>query len=397
MENNKWIKQLKIRSSIGYTGTQNSDPYQSRARYSYGDVTYNGRLGASLLGLPNNSLKWQRVMDFNVGFDLMLKRFLTARFDYYIKNTDDLLSAITIPPSMGFSSYTENLGQVENKGYDLAVTVTPWRSDKNRAWLSIGATAIHNTNKIKKIYDIFKSYNDSQNTSKTSVVTTNLTDSEWKELITSKANPSTLYYEGQSMTAIWGMQSLGIDPMTGKELFLDKDGNSTYTWSTANQVVIGDTSPKLQGSFTLGGGYKGFTLNLVCTYRLGGDLYNTTLVNKVENVSGYDNLDKRILDSWQKVGDISPYRALSISAGSGNHNITYPTSRFIQKNNELYFSSLNLGYEFYNSKWMKTIGMQRLKFTFYMNELLRLTTVKVERGTSYPFARTFSFALQASF
>jgi hypothetical protein len=298
---------------------------------------------------------------------------------------------------MGFSSYTENLGEVQNKGYDLAVTVTPWRDDKRRAWLSVGATALHNTNKIKKIYDIFKSYNESQNDSKTSTVTTNLTDAEWKALIASKSSPSTLYYEGQSMTAIWGVRSLGIDPMTGNELFLDKDGNTTYTWSTSNEVVIGDTSPKLQGTFTLGGGYKGFTFNLICSYRFGGDLYNTTLVNKVENVSGYDNLDKRILDSWQNVGDIVPYRKLAISAGGGTHNITYPTSRFVQKNNELYVSSLNMGYEFYNAMWMKKIGMERLKLTFYMDELLRLSTVKVERGTSYPFARTFSFAIQASF
>jgi hypothetical protein len=97
------------------------------------------------------------------------------------------------------------------------------------------------------------------------------------------------------------------------------------------------------------------------------------------------------------VGDIVPYRKLAISAGGGTHNITYPTSRFVQKNNELYVSSLNMGYEFYNAMWMKKIGMERLKLTFYMDELLRLSTVKVERGTSYPFARTFSFAIQASF
>ena len=76
---------------------------------------------------------------------------------------------------------------------------------------------------------------------------------------------------------------------------------------------------------------------------------------------------------------------------------TRPTSRFVQRNNELYFSSISLGYDFYKMAWVKKIGLERLKLDFYMDEVARLSSIKVERGTSYPFARTFSFSLNATF
>ena len=68
-----------------------------------------------------------------------------------------------------------------------------------------------------------------------------------------------------------------------------------------------------------------------------------------------------------------------------------------KKNNELYVSSVNVGYDFVGAKWLKKVALQRLKLSFYMNELLRLSSVDIERGTSYPFARNFSFSLQATF
>ena len=90
-------------------------------------------------------------MDYNLGVDVTLKRFLTLRADYYIQRTDDLLSNISLPPSTGFLTYTENLGKIENRGYELAVSVTPWRDDERQAYVTLSATALHNKNKIKKI------------------------------------------------------------------------------------------------------------------------------------------------------------------------------------------------------------------------------------------------------
>lgn len=401
LKDNEWIKQLKLRVSTGYTGTQNFNPYQARARYSYSDVVYNGRYGALLQGLPNSALRWQKVLDTNYGFDLMLKNFLSVRFDYYTQLTTNMLSDITTVPSMGFTTYKANLGEIENKGLDLTLSFTPWRNNEERGWLTFTFSALHNKNKIKKIYDLFQSYNNSQNESKDNDInlgssTSQPTDEEYAADRVNKTSPSTLYYEGCSMTAIWGVPSLGVDPMTGERIYVDRNGNPTYNWNTEDQVVIGDTNPKVSGNIGISGGWRGFTWNISCSYKLGGDLYNTTLVNKVENVTGYTNLDKRILDSWQHVGDIAPYKVLTITSTS-QMQYTKPNSSFVQRNNELYFSSINVGYEFDRLSFIKKVGLERLKLTFYMNELFRLSSIDIERGTDYPFARNFSLSLQATF
>lgn len=393
-----WINLLKLRGSMGYTGTQNFNPYQARANYKFGNISYDGKFGASLMGLPNPALQWQKNMDYNVGFDAAFaNRNINITFDYYISRTENLLTDISVPPSLGFTTYKENLGEIENRGLDLSVSVTPWRDDKNRGWLTLSVSALHNTNKIKKIYDIFSTSNDKQNEEKnegSNIVTGNVTD--YEKLKEQYTRPSTLYYEGQSMSAIWGVRSAGIDPMTGEEMFYDKNGQLTSIWSSEDQVVIGDTNPKVRGNINISAGYKGFTFSLACNYKWGGDLYNTTLVDKVENATGWDNLDKRILNSWTHPGQDAPYKKLVINS-TDSRNLTKPTSRFIQKDNELYISTISIGYDFYEQNFLRKLGIERLRCSLYANELLRLSSVKTERGYSYPFSRNLSFTLQATF
>ena len=392
------INLLKLRYSIGYTGTQNFNPYQARAKYQYSGYFYDGRMGATLMGLPNTSLKWQKVMDQNLGLDVAIGQWLTLRAEYYIQNTDNMLTDITLPGSTGFQTYKENMGEMQNRGFELALGVTPWRDNKNRGWLTFTATATRNKNEIKKIYDIFKKSNDDADKKLNSDLAWDATDEEIKNYRLTTTRPATKYYEGCSMTAIWGVRSLGIDPATGKEMFLDKNDNVTYTWNSEDQVVIGDTEPTLHGSLGISAGYKGWTLTAMASYRIGGDLYNSTLIDRVENVNGFGNLDKRVSETWVNPGDHSLYK--KIEMGQSPNDIaetTKPTSRFVQRNNELYLSSLNIGYDFYRMAFLKSLGLQHLKVSFIANDLLRLTSIKVERGTSYPYARTFSLAVNATF
>jgi hypothetical protein len=395
LRDNNVIRQWKLRASTGFTGTQNFNPYQARARYRYSDVIYNGQFGAILLGLPNNNLQWQKVRDTNFGTDLALGRMLNVRFDYYIQMTSNMLSDIDTAPSLGFTTYRENLGEIENKGYDLSVSFTPWRNDAKRGYVTLTASALHNKNKIKKIYDIFTSLNDRQNADKDGYLSVITNESVAADKI-KKITPSTLYYEGCSMTAIWGVPSLGIDPQSGRRIYVDRDGNPTYNWNSKDQVVIGDTAPKVQGALGLNGGWNGFTFSVACSYRLGGDLYNMTLVEKIENITGDKNLDRRIYDSWRKPGDIAPYRELEVGTQNST-NFTKPNSCFVQRNNELYVSNVMVGYEFNPNSFIKHAGLKYLKLQFYMNDLARISSIKTERGTNYPFARNFSIALNASF
>ena len=400
MANCDWLDVFKVRGSVGYTGSQNSNPSQARARYEYLDYAYDNKLGAQLMAIPNNNLQWQRTLDWNVGVDLTLKRFLTLKADYYIQTTDNLLSDISLPPSTGFATYKENLGQTENRGYEVSLLITPWRNDEKQGYFTISLNGIHNKNKLKDIADVFANANEEANDALDADRDINVNPEDNLEAeLEQYTKPATLYYEGCSMTAIWGVRSLGIDPASGQEMYLTKDGRRTFTWSSADQVIIGDTEPKLSGTIGLNFGYKGFTASLLCNYKFGGDLYNDDLIARVENVTGKTNLDKRIWDAWQEPGDIARYKVTQIGQSYGTSSSTYtkPTSRFVMKDNELYVSTINVGYDFYDAKWLKKCALQRLKFSFYMNELVRLSSVKVERGTSYPFARNFSFSIQATF
>ncbi len=392
----QWLDRFKVRGSVGYTGSQNFDPYQAKATYRYTDYIYDGEYGGILMGLPNKNLLWQRVLDYNAGADIVLwKNSVAVKFDYFIGVTDDLLMDVALPPSVGFSTYKENLGKVENRGYDVSVALTPWRNARQRGWLTLTLSAMHNKNTIKEISSTFTHRNNEQNDAKNKPITE--MTYELDALRLQYARPSTLYYEGQSMNAIWGVRSAGINPMTGEELFYDLEGNIVTAWSPLHQTVIGDTSPKLRGNINLSAGFKGFTISIACSYKYGGDKYNTTLVDKIEYTSALVNLDRRIFQTWTRVGQVAPYKKLDMSIQGLSKNVTRPTSRFVMEDNEIVLSSMNVGYDFQNLKALSKVGLERLRLSFYTNELVRFSAVEIERGTSYPFARTFSCSVQATF
>lgn len=397
LKNVSVLQQFKLRASAGYTGSQNFDPFMSRARYSYSDIVYDGKYGALLMGLPNPDLRWQRMLEYTVGTDIKLLNKLTVRADYYLTITNDLLTDMTAPPSLGFTTYKENLGEIQNKGFEIALSYAAWRDNSKGAYLNITASALQNKSRINKIYDIFKFHNQEQNDQKDETPGSDINNPSNGEQYNQLTRPSVLFYEGQSMTAIWGMRSLGVDPMLGEEVYYTKNGDKTYIWSSDQQVVIGDAEPLLRGTFGLNGGYQGFTIAVNCTYRYGGDLYNSSLVEKVENAPRIYNLDKRVLQSWRFQGDNAPYRKMDMSPLITRIDYTRPTSRFIQNDNEIYISSLSVGYELHRLQAIKRMGFSRMQLNFYMNELARFSTIEIERGTSYPFARNFSVSLQTSF
>ena len=372
-----WLNQFKIRASTGYTGSQNFSAYQSLATFNYYlSHAYDNWVGSYLMALPNNELKWQKTKDFNAGFDMNLFNRINMRFDWYVQKTDDQLLSLTIPPSMGFTSYKENLGSTENRGVEFKINTHFIQDVHNDRYLSAFFSIAKNTNKLKKISNALKSYNDEVD----------------KELEQGSLNrPQVHYIEGQSMNAILAVRSLGIDPATGDELFLTKDGQTTTEWNVGDQVVCGDAMPKCTGTFGLNMDYQGVFCNLSFYYQFGGQVYNQTLVDRVENADVRLNVDKRIYDAvWKQPGDVVDFAYKS-------YKTTKPSSRFVQDLNELHFSTLNVGYDFKHCAFIKRWGLQQLKASFYMNDIFRASTVKVERGLAYPFARTYSLSLQATF
>lgn len=297
------------------------------------------------------------------------------------------MTPVSLPPSAGFDSYMENLGETQNRGIEAKVNLRAIRDTKREMYLSVFGSLMHNKNKITKISDALNTLNNTRDEEK---IESNIPDHENGKGVT---KPSTRYAEGQSMNAIWAVRSLGIDPMNGDEIFLSADGKMVYKWDPKDQVVVGDDLPKVSGTFGFNFEYKGFSVNTSFYYRLGGQYYNQTLVNKVENADIQYNVDRRMYtDRWTTPGVAAKYKAFNSS-----EPFTRPTSRFVQDLNELQMTSLNIGYDFRNCGFMKGGAIERLKLQFYANDLFRLSTVKTERGTEYPYARTYSFTLQATF
>ena len=375
MSGQEWLKQLKLRASVGYTGSQNFNPYQAMATYKYfTNAEYDNIVGAYLMGMANDKLKWQRTQDINIGVDAQFFGSLTFRFDYYVSNTDNLLVDFDLSGSTGFNTFKENLGEVQNKGFDATLNWRVYNNTEKDAYFTIFGSVSHNKNKIVKISDALTHSNEAQN------------DDD-----VNPSKPFTRFEEGQSTSAIWVVRSLGIDPETGDELFLNRKGEKTYEWNINDQVVCGESNPKFQGNFGFNTEYMGFSLNCSFSYKVGGDYYNQTLVDRVENVDIQYNLDRRVFSgTWKNPGDVTFFKRITETPTT-----TRPTDRFVERQNELSLASLNLGYDFKHLNISKFA--ERLKLAFYMTDVFRVSSVKTERGLEYPFARTFSFSLQATF
>lgn len=372
-----WVNRLKLRASYGFTGSQGFSSYDAMPTFVYySDRSYNGYIGSYLKGLANEALKWQEKYDTNIGLDIaVLNNRLTGRFDYYVARTKGMVTNVSVPYSTGFSTYVANLGETENKGVELYLNYRVY--DGGRNYVNVFASAAHNVNKLKKISNSLRAWNEAQ-------------DAAMLENKTTK--PQVKYYEGCSMNAIWAVPSLGIDPQTGKEIFVKRDGSVTYEYDVNDQVVCGDTQPKWNGNFGVNGEINGWGWNVTMNYRWGGQIYNQTLVDKVENAQFQYNVDRRVLtDRWQKPGDRALYKAIT------DKTITYPTSRFVQDYSLFTLSSLTVYYDFRNCAFVKNSFLERLKVSAYTNDLFVISSVKTERGTSYPFARTFSLSAQVTF
>ena len=257
IHNEVWLKdskiqQLKLRGSVGYTGAQSSEAYASLATYEYDlERVYMGFLGSKLKAMRNEDLKWKEKFDYNVGLDFNIGRLFSMKFDYYIGKTKNNLLDFDIPTYTGFKTVKENVGDVENKGFDLRLSITPWNMPRERAYFTITTAISRNKNKITGVSAAMQNYNDKQDEVASSVFYN---------------KPVQKYYDGVSLDAIWAVRSLGIDPTNGQEIYLDKKGNRTYTYRVSDQVVCGDKLPDFQGTAGFMFSYKGIELN--ATFRV---------------------------------------------------------------------------------------------------------------------------------
>ncbi|MDE5987863.1 MAG: TonB-dependent receptor, partial [Duncaniella sp.] len=370
-----FVDLLRIRGSYGYTGSVKFDSYQAISTYFYSvNYLHYAGVGAIPMGMANPDLTWQTTKKFNIGLtSSLLSDRVNVNLDYYRETTDDMLIDVSLPPSSGASSVKNNFGKQRSNGIEFSL----WgKIIQTRDWgWNLSVNGLHSKTTILNISDALKRKNENNSQ------------------VNDEVAPRLQFREGESPTAIYAVRSAGIDPASGKEIFIKKDGSYTYEYDAADQVACGDTNPILQGTISSLLTWKNLSFNMNFSYRFGGDMYNSTRMVKVENIDPKYNVDVRAFtERWKKPGDRVPYLAIS---QNGGQTFSY-SDRFIEKDNELWLSSITLQYNV-PQNWISPLGLQRLYVSAGAEDLFRLTSAKYERGTAYPFSRNVNLSLSVTF
>jgi hypothetical protein len=242
---NKILNELRVHASVGTAGNQYFQSYLGHTNYNYytdrqyiqGGSNTGTRgigLGAFMTGFANKDIKAPETEKGNVGIDaVLLQNRLSVRLDAYTNKTTDLVLPIVSPASTGFKnfSYYDNLGGIENKGIEFDLNYNIIRDTKKGIAWNIRVNGIHNEDRITAS----SAYLDTMNIANNAIST-------------DQTRPQPRYINGQSLSGIWAVRSLGIDPATGQEKFLKANGTETFTWDAADKILAGDLSPKWSGS-----------------------------------------------------------------------------------------------------------------------------------------------------
>ncbi|PXZ45011.1 SusC/RagA family TonB-linked outer membrane protein [Sanguibacteroides justesenii] len=370
-----WVNLFRIRGSLGYLGNGNFANIRPYNMYKYSiEYAYYGTMGAHVVSMGNDQLKAERVLDWNLGTDISLfNERLDISLNLYRQNTKDMMLSINLPPSVGMENTMDNLGEKVNQGYEVSVSAQIIRTN-DVAW-RVSVNNSRTWDKIKKISNALKRNNDVNRDS------------------TGLVAPKIQLEEGESSEAIYAVRSLGIDPATGQEIFIKKDGTRTFEYDPRDKVALGSAIPKFEGSLSTYFTYKRVSLNMAMNFTFGGYIYNTTRAGKIENIDPRGNVDKRTFTlRWEQPGDIVDYARID----DVSRNTFIHSERFVEKKNEVYISSLGIMYDI-NPKWVKRVGLQKLLVGVTFSDVLRISSVKYERGTAYPYMRGFNFTISPTF
>ncbi len=373
------ISELKIRASIGLTGNDDIPPFLFAELY--GVTSYGNQPGIFPSSIPNPALKWESTLQTDIGLDIGFwdNRVLMG-IDVYRKKTKDLLLSRPLPPSSGFSVITENIGEVENKGFEISLN-TDILADRALTWTSRVNFSV-NRNKVLKLY------ND--------------------QPIDDLGRGSNRIEEGQPIGIFYSYESLGVDPSTGDIVYADKNFDGVIT--TDDRTKVGNPHPDFIYGFTNQLGYKGLDLNIFFQGSYGNDVFNGSRLF-LESLQGGDNQLAIVTNRWQRPGDITniPEATTDPVRAASNKRVS---SRFIEDGTYLRLKNLTLGYTLpknrsYN-KWVSNLrvyvsAQNLITFTPYTGldpEVNYRGNDNAVIGTdffTFPQVRSYTFGLNLSF
>lgn len=303
------ISEFKVRASYGLLGNEDLTPFSYQAMY--GTASYHGAPAIYPSQIPNPDLKWESTAQFDVGLDAgLFEDRVTVSFDYYNKQTKDLLQAAPVEPSSGFSSAYQNVGELENKGIEISLGYNNRFGDLQ--WTS-RLNVSGNRNKVTKLYG-------------------------GQPLDAGRGGNRIM--ERQPIGVFYNFKSLGVDPSTGDIVFADTNHDGEIT--TDDRTVVGNPNPKFIGGFTNTFNYKNFDLSVFLQWSYGNDVFNGSRLY-LESLQRGDNQTTAVLRRWKKPGDITDVpRATSDPVAAANN--VRVSSRFVEDGSYLRVKNVTLGY-----------------------------------------------------
>ena len=352
MENVNWLDNLKVRVGYGETSNQAVSPYAtlgglSTRPYNFGDASANFVTGTYVSTLPNPELGWEFSTTWNYGLDFsLLKNRLSGTFEYYVTNTKDLLLSVNLPQTSGVGSYMANVGETQNKGFELSLNGVIIDNLNGWNW-SAGINLYSNKNKIVAL----ASGND--------------------------RDEGNAWFVGKSMNVIYAAKKIGLwqggDPymnilepkgnvgMIKVEYLGDYNADGTPTRAIdgggKDRQAI-EVDPDLQGGFNTTVGYKGFDLTVIGAFKSGG-----LLVSSLYSANGYLNMlsgrrGNVDVDYWTPENTDAKYpKPGGLMSGD---NPIYGNTLALFDASYLKIRAITLGYNF-NMKAIKDLGVQSLR------------------------------------
>ena len=316
-ENVTFINDLKLRAGWGEVGNGQVGNYSHFGLVTPGaPYVFGGSVtpGSNSVSLENNDLKWETTAQTDIGIDItLLNKRMTITSDYYIKKTSDMLLQKNIPSSTGFTTALLNVGAMENKGFEFAV------SSKNLV------------NELKWNTDFNISFNRSKITS--------LPGGSIKVGNISERGLVSIAQEGQPLGMFYGYISDGVDKETGDIIYRDIDKSGDL--SDGDQTIIGNANPKYLFGLTNDFTYKNWNFGFFFQGVQGNDLFNAT---RIETEGMYTPLNQlaTVLNRWTTPGQITDMPRATLE-DDYNSKIS---SRYIEDGSYVRLKSVTLGYSF---------------------------------------------------
>ncbi|MDR6762191.1 TonB-linked SusC/RagA family outer membrane protein [Flavobacterium sp. 2755] len=315
LKSSSWVDFLKLKISYGSTGNSRIGSYRSKGLYTVVDNGYNGDLSASSSTSPNGNLSWEKNLKFNTGFDFNVFNFAELSLEYYYDSLSDLITARDIPTETGYSTVQLNASDMYNKGFEFT-TRLKWFQKGNFKW-STSFNIATVDNKVTNLVGLGSDY--------------------------SLANIALAQKIGYSTTTIWGVNWIGVDPATGRDLI--KKNGQVYDAVTYNRLFtnadwepIGDSQPKAFGGFSNSITFKDITLSVNGSFQLGGDkLVSDEIISKY-SITSNRNMSVNAYDYWRNQGDVATQPAPS------NNTLLSNMSKYVYDATYIKINNINLSY-----------------------------------------------------